>query len=100
MDTIFMNSANKRTSKPHVLILKLTDKLHLRRDEKSIDQILVLTIHGKTEKAHTKIINLKYQLQHGMMNLNFQMDHIMYQIFKIILSIFEKNIMKIIIILQ
>ena len=45
MDTIFMNSANKRTSKPHVLILKLTDKLHLRRDEKSIDQILVLTIH-------------------------------------------------------
>ena len=36
MDTIFMNSENSRTSKPHVLILKLTDKLHLRRGEKSI----------------------------------------------------------------
>ena len=34
MDTIFMNSENSLTFKPHVLILKLTDKLDLRRDEK------------------------------------------------------------------
>ena len=31
-----MNSKNSRTSEPHVLILKLTDKLDLRRGEKSI----------------------------------------------------------------
>ena len=31
-----MNSENSKISKPHVLILKLTDKLDLRRDEKSI----------------------------------------------------------------
>ena len=36
MDTIFMNSENSKTSEPYVLILKLTDKLDLRRDEKSI----------------------------------------------------------------
>ena len=36
MDTIFMNSENSTTSKPHVVILKLTDKLDLRRGEKSI----------------------------------------------------------------
>ena len=36
MDTIFMNSENSKTSEPHVLILKLTDKLDLRRGEKSI----------------------------------------------------------------
>ena len=36
MDTIFMNSENSKTSKPHVLILKLTDKLDLRRGEKSM----------------------------------------------------------------
>ena len=36
MDTIFMDSKNSRTSKPHVLMLKLTDKLDLRRGEKSI----------------------------------------------------------------
>ena len=33
MDTIFMNLENSRTCKPHVLILKLTDKLDLRRGE-------------------------------------------------------------------
>ena len=30
------NSENSETSKPHVLILKLTDKLDLRRGEKSV----------------------------------------------------------------
>ena len=29
--------------------------------------------------------------QHGMMNLSYQMNHILYQIFKIILSIFKKK---------
>ena len=33
MDTIFMNSENSKTSKPHVLILKLTNKLDLRIGE-------------------------------------------------------------------
>ena len=36
IDTTFMNSENSKTSEPHVLIRKLTDKLDLRRDEKSI----------------------------------------------------------------
>ena len=36
MDTILMNSENSKTSKPHVLILKFTDELDLRRGEKSI----------------------------------------------------------------
>ena len=31
MDTIFLNSENKKTSKPHVLILQLSNKLDLRR---------------------------------------------------------------------
>ena len=31
-----MNSKNNQTSKPRVLILKFTDKLYLRRDEKII----------------------------------------------------------------
>ena len=43
------------------------------------------------KKPYTRIINLKYQLQHGVMNLNYQVDHIQYQIFKIILSIFLKD---------
>ena len=35
MDTIFKSSENSKTSKPHVLMLKITDKLGLRRGEKS-----------------------------------------------------------------
>ena len=31
-----MNSENRKTSEPHILILRLTDKLDLRRGEKSI----------------------------------------------------------------
>ena len=34
MDTIFMNSENSKNSEPHDLILKLTNKLDLRIDEK------------------------------------------------------------------
>ena len=36
MDTIFMNSENSKTSKPHVLILQLSNKVDLRIDEKII----------------------------------------------------------------
>ena len=36
MDTIFIESGNSETSEPHVLILKLTDKLDLRRGEKNV----------------------------------------------------------------
>ena len=36
MDTIFMNTKNSQTSKPHVLILKFIDKLDLRRGENRI----------------------------------------------------------------
>ena len=36
MDTIFRNSENSKTSEPHILKLKLTDKLYLRIGEKVI----------------------------------------------------------------
>ena len=36
MDTILMNSENSRTSEYHVLVLKLTDELDLRRDQKNV----------------------------------------------------------------
>ena len=89
MDTIFINSEKSKTSQPYVLILKLTDKLDLRGGEKNI-ALSNLSIYyiWKNIKAHTITINSKYEHQHGMINLNYQMDCILYQIFKIILSIF------------
>ena len=90
MDIIFMNSENRKSSEQLILILKLTNKQNLRRGEKNT-AFSNLSIYStwKKEKAHITTINLKYHLQHGgMINLNYQMNHILCQIFKIILSIF------------
>ena len=75
MDVIFINSENSRTSEYHVLVLKLTDKLDLKRGQKSV-ALSNLSIYytWKNIKAHIRTINLKYQLQHGVTNLNYQMD--------------------------
>ena len=44
MDTIFMNSENSRTSKYHVLMLRLTNKLDLKR----VQKVLLYQITVKT----------------------------------------------------
>ena len=36
MDAIFMSSENSKTSEYHVLVLKLADKLDLRRGQKTV----------------------------------------------------------------
>ena len=36
IDNTFINSENSKTSKLHVLVLKITDNIHLRRGEISI----------------------------------------------------------------
>ena len=54
-------------------------------------RILLYTIRGKIQKIHRKTINLKYQLRRQIMNLNYLMKHILYQIFKIILIISSKK---------
>ena len=70
MDTIFPNLENSKTSKPHVLKLKLTSKLDLRLGEK-VFALSNLSIYytWTNKKVHTITINLKYQHLHGMMNL-------------------------------
>ena len=47
-----MNSENSKTSEPHVLILKLTDKLDLRRGEKiiALSNLSILLHMEKHEK--------------------------------------------------
>ena len=54
-------------------------------------QILASTIHGKYNKNYLKTTNFKYQLKHKMINLNYLMDYIIHQIFKIMLSILSKK---------
>ena len=54
-------------------------------------QTLAFTIYEKIQKIHTKIINLKYQFQHGMKSLKYLMDNILYQIFKITSNVSKKK---------
>ena len=55
------------------------------------NQILAFITHGILLKAHTIIINSKYQHQHGVKNLYYQMDLIRYLIFKIISNSLKKH---------
>ena len=82
-----MNSRNSKTSDPHRLLLNLTDRTDLRGKDKPI-ALSNLSIHYtcKNIKKSCKNNRFKYELQHGTKNLNYLMDHILYQIFKIILN--------------
>ena len=87
MDTIFMNSENSKTSE-HVLMIKLTDKIDLRRGEKNV-ALSNFSIYY-TWKNMKSLYNNKFKISAPtwMMNLNYQAGHILYRIFKIIFSIF------------
>ena len=45
----------------------------------------------KYEKSHIRMKNLKDHLQHGIRILNDLIDHIVYQIFNIILNILKRH---------
>ena len=84
-----MNSKNSKTCDPHRLLLNLVNEMNLRGKDKYI-ALSNLSIYGtwKNIKSFRRTINLKFQLQREMKNLNYLMDHIVYQIFKIILNIY------------
>ena len=56
-----MNSGNSKTSKPHVLILKLTDKLDLKRGEKSI-ALSNLSIYYTWKNTKSSYNNYKFKI--------------------------------------
>ena len=70
-------------------MLKLTDKLDLRRGQKTV-ALSNLSIYytWKNVKSSYNDNKFKISAQHGVKNLSYQMDHIQYQIFKIILNTF------------
>ena len=92
MNTIFMNSENSKTSKPHVLILKFTDKLDLRRGETSI-ALSNLNIYYTWKNIKTTYNNNKFKISAPTWNNKFEflMDCILYKIFKMTLSLFKKK---------
>ena len=61
MDTIFMNSENSKTSEHHVLVLKLTDKLDLRRGQKTV-ALSNLSIYYTWKNVKSSYINNKFKI--------------------------------------
>ena len=61
MDTIFMNSENSRTSEYHVVVLKRTDKLYLRRCQISV-ALLILSIYYTWKNMNGSYNNNKFKI--------------------------------------
>ena len=72
MNTIFMNSENSRTPKPHILILKLTNKLDLRIDKKVI-ALSNLSIYYKWKNIKSPYNNNKFKISAPTWNDEFEL---------------------------
>ena len=96
MDTIFMNSENSKTSEPHILKLKLTDKLDLRLDKKVI-ALSNLSICYTWNNIKSSYNNNKFKVSTSTWNEEFTLPDGSYSIcdvqdyFEYILTKHEEN---------
>ena len=74
METFFMNTKNSKTNKPHVFKYNLIVKLNLKNPDKNM------------ALANLSIYYTWNEHLHGMKRLIYQMDHIIYLLYKIILN--------------
>ena len=72
MDTIFMNSDNRRASKPHILKLKLTSSLDLRIGKKVIP-LSNLSIYYTWKNIKSSYINNKFKISAPTSNEEFNL---------------------------
>ena len=71
MDTIFMNSENSKNSEPHVLILKLANKLDLRIGKKAITLSNLIYYTWKNMKSSYN--NNKFKISAPAWNDEFEL---------------------------
>ena len=89
-----MNAENSKTSEPYVLKLKLTDKLDLRKGEKSI-ALLNLSIYQKWKNIKSSYNNNKFKISATTWNYKFELPDGSYSVSDIrdhFGYIFTKNI--------
>ena len=91
---IYKLRKHSRTSKPHILIVKLTNKSDLRIGKKVI-ALSNLSIYYTWKNIKSSYNNNKFKTSAPTWNdeseLHLKMDLILYQIFRIILTIFKKK---------
>ena len=92
METIFMNTENSNTNKPHRFKLDVTDKLNLKNSNKNMTLANLSIYHTwKNIKSEYKSNELKFLLQLGMILLIYLMVLIQFLTFKIILNLSLKG---------
>ena len=98
MDTIFMNSENSRTSEYHVLVLKLADKLDLRRGQKSV-ALSNLSIYYTWKNIKSSYNNNTFKISAPTWSDEFELPDGSYSISDIqdYLNIFLRSIVKMLI---
>ena len=79
MDTIFINSENSKTPKPHVLTLKLTNILDLRLGEKVI-ALSNLSIYYTWKNIKSLYNNNKFEISAPTWNNKFELPDGSYSI--------------------
>ena len=84
-----MNSENSRTSEYHVLTLKRTDKLDLRKGKKTV-ALSNLSIYYTWKNIKSSCNNNKFKISAPTWSEEFELPDgsVQYQAFKIILNIF------------
>ena len=79
MDTIFMNLENSKTSEPHILKLKLTDKLDLRLDKKVI-ALSNVSMYYTWNNIETSYNNNKFKISTPTWNEEFTLPDRSYSV--------------------
>ena len=82
MDTTFINSGNSKMSEPHVLILKLTNKLDLRIDEKII-ALSNLSIYYTRKNIKNSYHSNKFKMSELTWNNKFELPDGSYSVSEI-----------------
>ena len=86
-----MKLKTSETSNIHALILNLSDKINLEKSDKYIASSNLSIYYTWKKRRHMKKINLKLECQRGIINI-LNMDHILNQIFKVVLRVSSKII--------
>ena len=79
MDTIFMNSENSKTPKPHVVVLKLTNKLGLKIGKKVI-ALSNLSVYYTWKNIKSSYNNNKFKISAPTWNDKFELPDGSYSI--------------------
>ena len=72
MDTIFMNSENRKISDPHRLLLNLTDKINLKRSDKYV-VLSNLSIYYTWKNIKKSYKNNKFKISAPTWNEEFEL---------------------------